>query len=102
MSTLKEVFEEINKTECFGYLPTSSSTKPAHVANGWFRSTLGTRYDPKLLNQTVVHWTQKGEINPSDNLIAENPSVFDPFQPQSKRREFAEFRADLKLLMSPV
>jgi len=72
------------------------------VANGWFRRILGRRYDPVLLNQTVVHRTQKGEVNPSDKLITDQPGVFDPFQPQSKRREFAEFRADLKLLVSPV
>lgn len=102
MSNLKDAFDEINKTECFGYLPTSSSTKPAHVANGWFRRLLGCRYDPVLLNQTLVHWTKKGEVNPSEKLIAEFASVFDPFRPQSKRREFAEFRSDLKLLVSPV
>ena len=102
MSNLKDAFDEINKTECFGYLPTSSSTKPAHVANGWFRRVLGKRYDPVLLNQTLVHWTQKGEVNPSDKLLTDYPGVFDPFQPQSKRREFAEFRADLKMLVSPI
>ena len=41
-------------------------------------------------------------VNPSDKLITNQPGVFDPFLPQSKRREFAEFRADLKLLISPV
>jgi len=102
MSNLKDAFDDINKTECFGYLPTSSSTKPAHVANGWFRRIMGRRYDPVLLNQTLVHWTQKGEVNPSDKLLAEHASVFEPFRPQSKRREFAEFRADLKLLVSPI
>jgi len=102
MSNLKDAFDDINKTECFGYLPTSSSTKPAHVANGWFRRILGRRYDPVLLNQTLVHWTQKGEVNPSDKLLAEHASVFEPFRPQSMRRQFAEFRADLKLLVSPI
>jgi hypothetical protein len=102
MSTVKNAFEEMNKGECFGYLPTSSSTKPAHVANGWFRRVLGRRYDPALLNQTVVHWTQKGEVNPSEKLLDGQPSVFEPFQPQSKRREFAEFRADLRQLVSPL
>jgi hypothetical protein len=102
MSTIKEAFREINRTECFGYSPTSNSIKPAHLANGWFRCVLGRRYDPVLLNQTVVHWTQKGEINPSEKLLAENPSVFEPFQPVSRRREFTEFRSDLRLLVSPV
>jgi hypothetical protein len=99
---MKEAFREINRTECFGYSPTSSSIKPAHIANGWFRCILGKRYDPALLNQTVVHWTQNGEINPSEKLLAENPSIFEPFQPVSRRREFGEFRADLKQLISPV
>jgi len=49
-----------------------------------------------------VHWTKKGEVNPSEKLIAECAGVFDPFRPQSKWREFAEFRSDLKLLVSPV
>jgi hypothetical protein len=102
MSTMKEAFREINRTECFGYSPTSSSIKPAHIANGWFRCILGKRYDPALLNQTVVHWTQNGEINPSEKLLSENPSVFEPFQPVSRRRDFGEFRADLKQLISPV
>ncbi len=102
MSNLKDAFDEINRTECFGYLPTSSSTKPAHVANGWFRRVRERKYDPVLLNQTVVHWTKKGEVNPSDKLLTDFASVFEPFRPQSNRREFAEFRADLKLLVSPV
>jgi hypothetical protein len=72
------------------------------VANGWFRRILGRRYDPVLLNQAVVHWTRNGEVNPSEKLITDHPGVFEPFQPQSKRREFAEFRADLKSLVSPV
>lgn len=101
MSNLKNAFDEINKTECFGYLPTSSSTKPAHIANGWFRRVLGRKYDPILLNQTVVHWTKKGEVNPTDKLIADFASVFEPFRLESNRREFNEFRADLKLLISP-
>jgi len=102
MRNLKDAYDQINKTECFGYLPTSSSTKPAHVANGWFRRVLERTYDPILLNKTVVHWTKKGHINPSDELLADFASVFEPFRPQSNRREFAEFRADLKLLVSPV
>src|SRR5262249_8741104 len=102
MSTVKEAFREINRTECFGYSPTSSSIKPAHIANGWFRCVLGRRHDPALLNPTVGHWTPNGEINPSEKLLAETPSVFEPFQPVSRRREFGEFRADLKLLVSPV
>jgi hypothetical protein len=102
MSTLLEHFDDINKLECFGYLPISSSTKPAHIANGWFRRVIGKRYDPALLNQTIVHWTQNGEINPSARLLAGHPSVFAPFQQVSKQREFAEFRSDLRLLLSPV
>ncbi len=73
-----------------------------HIANGWFRRVLGKRFDPVLLNQTVIHWTQNTEINPSEKLLADNPSIFEPFQQVSKRREFAEFRSDLKLLVSPV
>jgi hypothetical protein len=102
MSTVKETFEEINRLECFGYSPSSSSTKPAHIANGWFRRVLGRRFDPVLLNRTVIHWTQNGEINPSETLLADYPSIFEPFQQVGKRREFAEFRSDLKLLISPA
>ena len=85
MSSVKETFDDINQLDCFGYLPTSSSIKPAHIANGWFRRLLGKYYDPVLLNQTVIHWTQNGEINPSDRLLADNPSVFEPFRPVAKR-----------------
>src|SRR5262245_13479897 len=103
MTNLEDTLQTIHEYECFGYLPTSSSTKPAHVANGWFRSILGNRYDPVVLNRTVFHWTQRGEeVNPSDRLITEYPNIFEPFQPQSRRREFSDFRADLKLLVSPV
>jgi len=102
MSNLRDAFADINRMECFGYLPTSNSTKPAHVANGWFRRVLGRRFDPVLLNRTLVHWAKGLEANPSEKLLAEFPSVFEPFGPQSKRREFAEFRADLKLLVSPL
>lgn len=102
MSSLKDAFEELNRLECFGYSPTSGSTKPAHIANGWFRRVLGKRYDPVLLNQTVIHWTQNGEINSSEKILGENPSVFEPFQQVGKHREFKEFRSDLKLLVSPT
>ncbi|QEH36467.1 hypothetical protein OJF2_50310 [Aquisphaera giovannonii] len=102
MSSLKETFEDLNRLECFGFSPTSSSTKPAHIANGWFRRVIGKRYDPVLLNQTVIHWTQNGEINPSEKLLADNPSVFEPFQQSGRLREFKEFRSDLKLLVSPA
>jgi hypothetical protein len=102
MIILHDAFQEISKIQCFGYSPTSSSTKPAHIANGWFRRIIGRRYDPVLLNQTVVHWTKNGEINPSDILLSEHPQIFEPYQSQSKRRDFAEFRADLKWLVSPV
>jgi hypothetical protein len=99
---LKAVLDDIQRLECFGYGPSSSSTKPAHVANGWFRSVLGTRFDPIPLNKTVVHWTRNGEINPSDKLITEYPTTFEAFNPQIKREQFAEFRADLKALVCPV
>ena len=103
MSSLKETFEDINRLECFGYQPTSSSTKPSRtlrtVGSG---RVLGKRFDPVLLNQTVIHWTQNGEINPSEKLLIDNPSIFEPFQQVSRRREFAEFRSDLKLLVSTV
>ena len=101
MSSVKKTFDDINQLDCFGYLPTSSSIKPAHIANGWFRRLLGKYYDPVLLNQTVIHWTQNGEINPSDRLLADNPSVFEPFRPVAKRSEFEDLRSDLKLLVSP-
>ncbi len=101
MSSVKQTFDDINQLDCFGYLPTSSSIKPAHIANGWFRRVLGKYYDPVLLNQTVIHWTQNGEINPSDKLLTDNPSVFEPFRPAVKRSEFEDLRSDLKRLVSP-
>ncbi len=101
-TTLYDAFNDLNKLDCFGYLPTSSSTKPAHIANGWFRCVLGKRYDPALLNQTVVHWTQNGEVNPSERILADHPSVFDSFQQVTRRRDFAEFRSDLRMLVSPA
>lgn len=102
MSDVKKAFDEINQLDCFGYLPTSSSIKPAHIANGWFRRVLGRNYDPVLLNQTVIHWTQNGEINPSEKLLVDNASVFEPFRAVVKRSEFDDLRSDLKLLVSPV
>src|SRR5262245_7444832 len=102
MIKVRELFNDVNQQHCFGYLPTTSSIKPAHVANGWFRRFMAKRYDPVLLNQTVVHWTQNGEVHPSDKLLADNASVFEPFRPDSKRAEFDAFRQDLKFLVSPV
>jgi hypothetical protein len=52
---LKELFDGISTDECFGYAPASSSTKPAHIANGWFRRLMGKTYDPVLLNSTLMH-----------------------------------------------
>lgn len=102
MTTMKDAFDDISRLECFGFSPASSSTKPAHVANGWFRRLTGRRYDPVLLNQTVVHWVKDREEHPSDRLLDSSPSVFEAFRPASKRTEFSHFRADLRQLVSPA
>jgi hypothetical protein len=98
---LDEAFTEINRIHCFGYSPVSGSTKPAHIANGWFRRLLGKVYDAELLNRTVIHRTKGTEVNPSDALLTEFPEIFGPFRSESKRREFTDLRADLKALVSP-
>ena len=98
---LKELFDRISTDECFGYAPASSSTKPAHIANGWFRRLMGKTYDPVLLNNTLMHWVGSEEANPSEKLLEDNKEVFEPFLPQHKSAQFTEFRADLRALLSP-
>ena len=98
---LKEIFDSISRQECFGYAPASSSTKPAHIANGWLRRLVGKTYDPVLLNDTAIHWQGSSEVNPSEPLLEGNKSVFDPFLAGSRREEFVQFRANLRGLISP-
>jgi len=98
---LKDLFDRISTEECFGYAPASSSTKPAHIANGWFRRLTGKAYDPVLLNNTLLHWVGSEEANPSEKLLQDNKEVFEPFLPQNKSAQFTEFRADLRALLSP-
>ena len=98
---LKKLFDHISAEECFGYAPASSSTKPAHIANGWFRRLVGKTYDPVLLNNTLMHWVGSEEANPSELLLENNREVFEPFLPQHKSAQFTEFRADLRALLSP-
>lgn len=96
-----KALSEIGTNECFGYAPKSSSTKPAHVANGWFKRLLNSAYDPTLLNDTVVHWVGPEKANPSEQLLQDHAEVFGPFGATTKRQAFADFRADLKLVVSP-
>src|ERR1022692_1652224 len=98
---VKDLFDIISTQECLGYAPVSSSTKPAHIANGWFRRLIGKAYDPVLLNNTIIHWVGSKEENPSDLLLQQNADVFEPFLPQNKRQAFVDFRADLRALLSP-
>lgn len=96
-----EHLDAISSNECFGYAPKSSSTKPAHVANGWFRRLEGTAFDAKLLNDTVVQWSGSNEVNPTNTLISQNSEVFELFDSESRHQLLTEFRSDLRLLISP-
>ena len=75
---LKTIFDTISTEECLGYAPVSGSTKPAHIANGWFRRLIGKAYDPVLLNNTIIHWVGSREENPND-LYKTMPTCSRPF-----------------------
>ena len=66
---ISTMFNTISTDECLGYKPVSSSTKPAHIANGLFRRLVGKVYDPLLMNEVLVHWVRSRELNPSDALL---------------------------------
>lgn len=102
MSDIKDVINDISVLQCFGFSPMSASTKPAHIANAWFRRILGRYYDPVILNRTVKQWVKTEEINPSAILISDYEKIFEPFAPQNKSGEFTDFRRDLRALLSPV
>jgi hypothetical protein len=98
---IRTVFDTISTDECLGYKPVSSSTKPAHIANGWFRRLAGKVYDPVLLNEVMIHWVRSRELNPSEPLLDRESELFQPFLPQTQRQAFVDFRADLRALLSP-
>jgi hypothetical protein len=54
-----------------GYSPTSGSTKPVHVANGLCRAALGEVYDPRILNETLIRWANRGaeERHSTEDLV---------------------------------
>ena len=98
---VKDLFGVISTNECFGYSPSSSSTKPAHIANGWFRRLIGAAYDPVLLNETMMHWVASKEANPSEVLLADHADTFDAFATEARQQDFVNFRADIRALLSP-
>jgi hypothetical protein len=98
---ISTMFSTISTDECLGYKPVSSSTKPAHIANGLFRRLVGKVYDPLLMNEVMVHWVRSRELNPSEALLEKESDRFQPFLPQSQRQAFVDFRADLRALLSP-
>jgi hypothetical protein len=46
--------------EYVGFSPSTASIKPAHIANGMFRTILGHTVSTKVLNRFVISQTQKG------------------------------------------
>lgn len=98
---IRTVFDTISTDECLGYKPVSSSTKPAHIANGWFRRLAGKSYNPVLLNEVMIQWVRSKELNPSEPLLERESDLFQPFLPQTQRQAFVDFRADLRALLSP-
>lgn len=98
---VKDIFGVISTDECFGYSPSSSSTKPAHIANGWFRRLIGAAYDPVLLNETMMHWVASKEANRSEDLLEGHAGTFDAFVSEARLQDFVHFRADVRELLSP-
>lgn len=54
-----------------GYSPTSGSIKPVHVANGLCRAALGEYFDPRVLNETLIRWANRGaeERHSTEDLV---------------------------------
>jgi hypothetical protein len=67
--------------EEFGFLPTNSSMKPVHVANGLFRRISGVTTDFRPLGEVVRQYKLKGnktlvEGNPNDAILTKYGSRF--------------------------
>jgi hypothetical protein len=57
-----EVERENIEEKWIGFSPSSNSVKPAHIANGLFRTVLDATFDTQLLHRFVFSQTKEGEV----------------------------------------
>lgn len=72
-----------------GFGPNTSSVKPVHIANGLFRTAIGTTFDTELLNQFVFWQKNNGDVPPGHELDA----IYDTLS-SSRRLDSMEVQKD--------
>ena len=93
--TLKRLAESICKEE-LGFLPTSNSIKPPHIANGLFRECTGETCYTKDIHEWVVSERRKGAIS-SEDLVERYQDIL-----WEKNLEKAENIKEVRFLMEEI
>ena len=90
---IEDARNRVEKTY-IGFGPNSTQIKPAHLANGLFRSVLGQTYQTRTLNRFVFTNTNKGEI-PKGHQLEE---VYDMLMSEQKISSEDVSKQDLQKL----
>ncbi len=91
----REVFDDY-----IGYTPTSSGTKPVHIANGLFRLILEKNYDIEDLNKWVVRSSGGKEVNSAGKIKEEFREIINEVDNISDE-ELNTLRLYLRKLFNP-
>lgn len=95
--TLKLLGSEVcNKY--LGFLPTSNSTKPPHIANGLFRSCCGEVCDVNDVHKWIISERRKGSLS-SEQIVEEYQDIL-TYGNQEKATGIKEFRSLLEELFN--
>ena len=72
---LKKIGDTISGAEFLGFIPTSNSTKPPHIANGLFRHCMGETCDTKSIHEWAFEDSAKNTTS-SEDILARYEELF--------------------------
>ncbi len=96
-----DTLKRIGATVCsnyLGFIPTSNSTKPPHIANGLFRSCSGETCDVSDVHKWIISERRKKAV-PSEDIIEEYQDIL-TYGNQEKTANIKEFRILLEELFN--
>lgn len=72
---LKQIGDAISSADFLGFIPTSNSTKPPHIANGLFRYCMGETCDTKDVHEWAFEDNTKNST-PSEEILSKYEDLF--------------------------
>lgn len=72
---LKQIGDAISSDEFLGFVPTSNSTKPPHIANGLFRHCMGETCDTRDVHEWVFNENAKNSLS-SEEILSKYVELF--------------------------